>query len=556
VTQDKKSPQDNEALALGFLVGMPAIGIIAFWLLKFVPMVCIGAGVGYFYFAAIYQKNSSTQRARVGILSFLAFTLFLLLLAGVPFIGRPKLLSGVLFQSKFMVEVFGNIVSIWNNWVPNWMPKSVKLKNVTILDVSRYIWLSWFFSLIFCGLYFLRHSFAKKQPEKSLFFLSITSAPARLLNRILFLNYLFGTLNMKLDSKLESGFRVGMNFNGETFDLTEKNLNYHVELVAPTGSGKTNLLKNLIANRISEGHGVIFLDFKADFEMVSWIYRAAKAANRERELRLFSLSDPTLSVPYNPFKYGDPTDVHSALMNAMTWSEPFYRSVSSVALLLIIRGLDENLQKTGEHYHLGHIYNLLDDPRQLSSFANRLQALGCPSAPKVGELAAKLEKPKEKDNLMGLLANLNQLLFSSAGDLLSTDVVSGSFDFRDAIPKGEIVVMLMNSLKLKESAQVVGKLILQDLMSYVGNYYGKSGAKATKPVSLIIDEFAGFATPQFIEFMDRARGAGIGIVLSHQSRADLRQVSPEFQERVEANSNTVLVSGVKNPQRDRIVSSF
>jgi hypothetical protein len=198
----------------------------------------------------------------------------------------------------------------------------------------------------------------------------------------------------------------------------------------------------------------------------------------------------------------------------------------------------------------------LDDPRQLSAFANRLQTLGCPSAAKLGELAAKLEKPKEKDNLMGLLANLNQLLFSSAGGLLSTDVVAGSFDFRDAIPKGEIVIMLMNSLKLKESAQVVGKLILQDLMSYVGNYYGKSGAKATKPVSLIIDEFAGFATPQFIEFMDRARGAGIGIVLSHQSRADLRQVSPEFQERIEANSNTVLVSGVKNPEDAEFYASI
>ena len=35
-----------------------------------------------------------------------------------------------------------------------------------------------------------------------------------------------------------------------------------------------------------------------------------------------------LAVPYNPIKCGDATDIHSALMNAMTWSESFYRGVA------------------------------------------------------------------------------------------------------------------------------------------------------------------------------------------------------------------------------------
>ena len=147
---------------------------------------------------------------------------------------------------------------------------------------------------------------------------------------------------------------------------------------------------------------------------------------------------------------------------------------------------------------------------------------------------------------MGLISNLNQILFSSAGELLSKDTTQGSFDFREATSQGEIVVMLMNSLKLKESAQLVGKIILQDLMSFVGDHYARVESTKPKPITLIIDEFASFAMPNFIEFMDRARGAGIGIVLAHQARADLKSVSPEFQERIEANSNTTLVSGVKN----------
>jgi hypothetical protein len=67
-------------------------------------------------------------------------------------------------------------------------------------------------------------------------------------------------------------------------------------------------------------------------------------------------------------------------------------------------------------------------------------------------------------------------------------------------------------------------------------------------VTLIIDEFASFATPDFIEFMDRARGAGVGIVFAHQSRSDLDAISPEFKGRIEANANTTILSGVRAPE--------
>lgn len=48
--------------------------------------------------------------------------------------------------------------------------------------------------------------------------------------------------------------------------------------------------------------------------------------------------------------------------------------------------------------------------------------------------------------------------------------------------------------------------------------------------------------------MDRARGAGCGIVIAHQSRADLTAVSPEFQKRIEANANTKIIGSMEDPQ--------
>ena len=337
--------------------------------------------------------------------------------------------------------------------------------------------------------------------------------------------------------------------HGKEFRLTERNLGYHVDMIAPSGAGKTTTLKSLIADRIGRGHGVIFLDLKGEFDVVSWIYRAAKHFGREEEIRLLSLTNRELSVPYNPIKHGSAHELHSQLMNAMPWSEEYYRKIASVALMTVLRGLCEYRDKTGERFTLLHLYSLLERPGLLRAFNEKLARLGCPSSQDIARLAEQLDRPSEKDKLSGLVANLNLLIFSAAGPLLTEDAARGSFDFKEAVDEGRISYFLMNSLKLKESASVLGKMILQDLMSFVGERYAQiDRGTPHRPITLIIDEFASFAIPEFIEFMDRARGAGIGIVIAHQSRADLRAISPEFQERIEANSNTTIVSGIKSSQ--------
>ncbi len=349
----------------------------------------------------------------------------------------------------------------------------------------------------------------------------------------------------------QPGFLIGKTFEGKPYRLTERNLGYHIEMVAPSGAGKTNQLKGLIADRIRKGHGLIFLDYKAEFEMISWVFRAAKSVNRENEVRLLSLSDRELSVPYNPIKDGDATDIQSALMNSMTWSEQYYRAIASTTLMTVIKPLCIFRDHTKEYFHIGHIYELLDQPGLLRAFADRLRALNLENTGNIIErlevLASRLDKPAEREKITGLMANLDQLLSSSAGELISQDVTHGSYGILEAVLEGRITVMLMNSLKLKESARVVGKTIIQDLIRYVGTHYANIEQRKVRPITVIIDEFASCAIPEFIEFMDRARGAGIGIVIAHQARADLREVSPEFQSRIETNSNTTIVSGVKDP---------
>ena len=348
------------------------------------------------------------------------------------------------------------------------------------------------------------------------------------------------------------GFQLGKTFRGFPYELSEENLAYHIELIAPTGAGKTNLLKNLMFDRIKRGHTILFLDFKAEFDVANWMYGAAKSVGREEGVRFLSLADPELSVPYNPIKFGSAPEIHSQIMGSFSWDHEFYHAKSSDALMTILRGLTEYRQKTGKLFHIGHVHSLFMKPGKLRLFAQRLSELKLPAAEDCLDLAAKLDRPQDAENFAGLISKLNILVHSKAGPLLTEDVKAGSFDFREALTSGRTTCVLINSMMLKESAQVLSKIILQDLISIVGDRFSKKGKKSEvepinrAPITLVIDEFASFAVPEFADLLDKIRGAGIGVVMAHQSRSDLARVSEDFQKRIEANCNTVIVSGVKD----------
>lgn len=341
------------------------------------------------------------------------------------------------------------------------------------------------------------------------------------------------------------GFTVGLDGKGKPFRLTEKNLGYHVQVIAPTGSGKTNLLKNLLENRIRLGHGIVFLDYKGDSELLQWAKSTAYVYGRSGAFRQVNLAAPETSVPYNPLSSGEPIELHSQLMNSMTWSEDFYRKMSSSALLTVLTALCEHRTKTNCRFNLGTLHRLLSDQQCIATFASSLNSIGADSAPQVTALSEEMLKSTVRENLLGLVANLHLICASSAGKLFATTTDAPHYELREGFDRGDILFFLINSLKLKESAQVLGRLILQDLMQQIGERYHRGGVH--RPVTLIVDEFASFATPDFIEFMDRARGAGVGIVFAHQSRSDLDAISPEFKGRIESNANTTILSGVRDP---------
>jgi hypothetical protein len=335
-------------------------------------------------------------------------------------------------------------------------------------------------------------------------------------------------------------------FEERKFRLTEDNLNYHVEIIGGSGAGKTNFLKLLISDRIQKGHGLIFVDLKADFETVDWITAQAIAAKRETALRVFSLMDRDISVGYNPVGSGGLNELHSRIMQSFQWSEEYYRKAASTALSDILLGLCEVREKTGEQFSLKTIHELLLSPERLDAFCLRRE-MSQESREILKARSLRLRTKDGAQEILGLTADLQNLIRSSGGKLITEDASGpGAIDLMRAIARQEIVYFLMNSMQDKESSVAVGKLFLQDLISTVGRIYREVPETERRPVTLIVDEFASFATENFIDLINRARGAGMGIVVAHQSRGDLRQVSENFCDQLERNANTKVIFGTDN----------
>ena len=318
--------------------------------------------------------------------------------------------------------------------------------------------------------------------------------------------------------------------------LTDANLALHTQVVGGSGSGKSNFLKTLIQDRVAKNHGVIFLDFKADFEVQGWLQGLCAYCNRS-DLRITSLSEPNKSTPYNPIGSGTPTEITSQLMNSFQWSEEFYKNFTEDVILTSMYLLCHLRDGNGYQFHLGHLLRLLTDSEYRY---NLLSLMGNSSLkPEISKLFMELDDKKASEKISGFVVQLRKLIFSEVGPLFTSRVESeGGLTMEHPLRSGEVLYMCMNSLRLKEIASVSGKMILQDLMKGVGKLY--DNGEKTK-VTLVIDEFASFATSDFIHFLDKARGAGVEIVIAHQSMADLREISENFGMRVLENTASKVI---------------
>ena len=331
--------------------------------------------------------------------------------------------------------------------------------------------------------------------------------------------------------------------------LTDRNLNYHTQIIGGSGAGKTNLLKVMLEDRIAKGHAIIFFDFKGEVDLIDWMAGATQHYGRRDDLAMISMADPKTSYAYNPISLGTETEISSQIMNAFTWSESFYKNSAENALLIILKAFCYQRDIGGKAFNLGDLYQFLTDPSFRMDIVSAISLLNYPDMFRADlkRICEELSTNK-KENYLSLITQISKILNSSAGEIVAHKIGKDEeFNLKEAMSSGKITYFMMNNLKLKETASIMGKMILQDLMKTVGNIYDNRNYQRN-PVTLIIDEFASFATPDFGEFIEKARGAGISIVVTYQSRKSLDHIEQSLALKMNENTANKVVFQVQDSE--------
>lgn len=315
--------------------------------------------------------------------------------------------------------------------------------------------------------------------------------------------------------------------------LTAEQMNHHIHIVGSSGYGKSTLLSHIIEHHIHFGMGVIFIDFKPDRELTDLLVQESVKNKRAKDFWLFS-PDTYPSLSYNPFKYGNPTELKDKVISSFTWSDPYYQKIAEEVVLKLFMGLVHLRETKQFEFDLHDLYNLITSPEHLSQLIEKIDH--DPIKQSLLQLKYQLSDKNLTRDLQGLRSDLGNIIHSEFGPLLRKS--AKGIDFYKAIMESKIVYIRLNAQKYENTAGHIGKMILQDLKNVSAKLIESVPKSQRRYASIIVDEFADLATDSFASFIGKARGSKLGIIVAHQEMEDLNKNSKTLLQQITANTST------------------
>ena len=374
--------------------------------------------------------------------------------------------------------------------------------------------------------------------------------------------------------------------------LPDSLLNQHIFLMGAPGSGKTRGLELLIEQAVRRGDAVVVIDPKGDEGLLDRTYDSAVMHDRKSQFRVLALPYPYKSSRYNPLEcFLSPSDVADRICSIMPRrgdSEAFrnfaWQFVSIVATAI---------HRIGERVSLAKLENYCFHNAWL--LVRLMIAKLCPDLPLSPDIRTLLDSYRQycvihkksfieidqviamasiDEEYFGKIAGslktiLAKLTSSSIGYLLCPQDVPlpPALEGKDAPPvlswktidhERLVVYFFLGSLIGPDSASATARMCLADLMSYVGRKYAFDDASgfAKRRLTVIVDEVADALAPESVNILNKARGAGLSIIMAGQSLADLEVAlgSAADARRALANVGSFLTLRAANPDDARFFS--
>ncbi len=292
--------------------------------------------------------------------------------------------------------------------------------------------------------------------------------------------------------------------------IEESVLNRHLHVLGPTGGGKTSLvILPLSRQAIEKGRGCCFIDFKGDEVFKKYVQ--ARAKEKGKKFYYFSIDPNEPSAGYSPLSSGD---IHSKVDRIMSALEliyqgpaGFYSNVQTMAFI----GLLKEMAKVNKEINFHSIMGVLTNQH----FLRRMKV--------------------DAQEIKGLLAAISWIAGIDA-------INRNELDLAKAIKNGDVVFFALKSQINTRLAEAIGRMLIIDLKCQA-----VSRKETDPPYFIFIDEFQNLACSHFVDVISKVRSANFCLVLSNQSRGNLSNVSPAFENAIFTNTATKVIFMQEDP---------
>lgn len=334
-----------------------------------------------------------------------------------------------------------------------------------------------------------------------------------------------------------SGLFIGMStYRGikrEVY-LSEDDRRRHMYIVGKTGTGKTELLKDLIMQDIKGGHGLCFMDPHGD---------AVKDI-----LRMIPPERAEDVIYFNPGDTERPMGLN--LLEAKTEDQKHFVATSVINMMYKLY----DPYKTGiigprfEHAVRNAILTAFAE--EGTTFVEVVRILTDPSF--VQELLPKVADPVVRRYWTDQIAQTSEFhksevldyIVSKFGRFVTNAMMrniigqsKSAFNFRDVMDQGKILLINLAKGDLgEENSNFLGLVLVPRILMAAMSRQDVSEEKR-RDFYLYVDEFQNFATPDFSQILSEARKYRLNLCVANQF---IGQVDEEVKNAVFGNVGTIM----------------
>jgi len=355
----------------------------------------------------------------------------------------------------------------------------------------------------------------------------------------------------------KSGVLIGRSvFRGDAIDvrISDDDRRRHVYMVGQTGTGKSNLLINMVADDIRNGRGVAVIDPHGDLvdDILGLVPR-----NREGDVIVFDPGDIAEPIGLNMLEYdfGRPEEktfivnellnIFDKLYDLKTTGGPMFEQYMRNALLLLMEDA------------VNEPATLMEVPRVFSDAAFRNRKLARIKNPVVIDF---WEKEAIKAGGEAALSNITPYVTSKFNNFTANDYmrpiigqVRSAFNFREVMDSGKILLVNLSKGRVGEAnANLLGMIIIgKVLMAALGRVDTEQAKR--RDFYLYVDEFQNFATDSIAVILSEARKYRLDLTLAHQFIA---QLTDKIRDAVFGNVGSLISFRVGAKDAESLVKQF